>query len=504
LTHLPAGRVARGVRGAVSAGHPVATLAGTRMLELGGTAIDACVAMAAASWVVMPEMCGPGGDMFALWREPGGEVVAINGASCAAAGYNAGSNIQSRAALALLPGLPAAVTAILRAGCRLELARLFEPAIAIARSGFVVGEGMGRELRALTPGPFLTSLVHAHGGMRPETGKRFRLPGLAESLENWAASGDPLPSLSAAAADWRLQGATVTPEEACALKVAPEKSLVLRLGGWAIHAQPPMSQAIATLAALGIAELDVIEQRDDAVRDHMLIEAYKSASRDVVKIGDNDDLSQIASAMLDPATLRAARKAIGSRAFAGTTAGARRGETTQCAAADAEGRVCTLIHSLSGAFGSQIVSSRTGWIANDRGASFTDGANAPAPRRRPRNTLVGILATHEDGVCVAMGTPGAQAQTQTTFQIATNLLRTPTDFWGAVAAPRWSYLEGGSVAVEAAMGPERMRALENAGHSLSPQPDFSWQMGSIGLAAFDRGIATAVADPRREALALGL
>lgn len=502
--HLPAGRVARGVRGAVSAGHSVAALAGTRMLELGGTAIDACVAMAAASWVVMPEMCGPGGDMFALWREPSGEVIAINGASCAAAGYNAGSNIQSRAALALLPGVPAAITAILQAGCRLELARLFEPAIALAKSGFVVGEGLGRELRALAPGPFLTSLVHAHGGLRPATGEPFKLPGLADSLENWASSGDSHLSLSAAAEDWRLQGATVTPEEACALKVAPETPLVLRLGRWVIYAQPPVSQAITTLAALGIAGLDVIEQQDDALRDHMLIEAYKSASRDALKIGDSCDLPETVSAILDPATIRTSREAISSHAAAGPIAATKHGETTQCAAADAEGRVCTLIHSLSGAFGSQIVSSRTGWIANDRGASFTEGANAAAPWRRPRNTLVGILATLEDGVCVAMGTPGAQAQTQTTFQIAANLLRTPTDLWGAVAAPRWSSLEDGSVAVEAAMGRERMRALENAGHLVSPYPDFSWQMGSIGLAAFDRGTTIAVADPRREALALGL
>jgi gamma-glutamyltranspeptidase/glutathione hydrolase len=250
--------------------------------------------------------------------------------------------------------------------------------------------------------------------------------------------------------------------------------------------------------------LDAMRQQDSAVRDHMLIEAYRSASRNVVRIGDSGDLPEIVSAILNPAKLNASRQSIGSHASAKPVVASKRGETTQCAAADAEGRVCTLIHSLSGAFGSQIVSARTGWIANDRAASFTEGANAPGPRRRPRNTLVGILATYTDEVCVAMGTPGAQAQTQTTFQVIANLVRSPTDLWGAVASPRWSCLEDGLVAVEAGIGPERMRALQDAGHLISPQPTFSWQMGSIGLVAFDRGIASAVADPRREALALAL
>ena len=58
------------------------------------------------------------------------------------------------------------------------------------------------------------------------------------------------------------------------------------------------------------------------------------------------------------------------------------GETTQVAAVDRSGRVCTLIHSLYRPFGARALCRETGLIVNDRGGSFTDGANAPAPRQR--------------------------------------------------------------------------------------------------------------------------
>ena len=51
-----------GTRGAVACEHPSAALAGLKVLDEGGTAADACVAMAAAMAVVGPMATGMGGD----------------------------------------------------------------------------------------------------------------------------------------------------------------------------------------------------------------------------------------------------------------------------------------------------------------------------------------------------------------------------------------------------------------------------------------------------------
>jgi gamma-glutamyltranspeptidase/glutathione hydrolase len=498
------GRIAHGLRGAAAAGHPTAALAGVRMLEAGGTAVDACLAMAATSWVVMPDMCGPGGDLFALWREPGGELRAVTGAGRAPAGFRMPESADDRAGLVLIPGAPAAVRALRDSACRLDLRTIFAPAVAAASSGFVVGARFDRQLQALPPGPLRSLLAAWNGGRVPRLGERFRIEPLGRSLAEWAEAGEPGAALAMAAAEWRRAGAAPTADEIADMNAALEAPLALRLGAWTVYGQPPISQAVATLAALGIAGADAVRHPDGAYRDHLLIEAYKAAYRQATALGEGGDVAAQVAAMLDSGRQRELRESIGPRAAEGPPLLRNYGETTQCAAADADGRVCTLIHSLYRPFGARLVSESTGWLANDRGATFTDGPNAPAPGRRPRSTLVNLLAVHADGAAFALGTPGAQAQTQTTLQVLASVMRDPGDLWGAIAAPRWSFIGGRRVAVEAALPGERLEALEGAGHLLALRPPRDWLTGSVSLAAWRDGVASAVADPRREALALAI
>src|ERR687885_1516229 len=70
-----------GTKGAVACEHPTAALIGLRILDAGGTAADACVAMAAAMAVLSPMQTGMGGDAFLLFYEAEtGQVTGLNGA----------------------------------------------------------------------------------------------------------------------------------------------------------------------------------------------------------------------------------------------------------------------------------------------------------------------------------------------------------------------------------------------------------------------------------------
>ena len=76
----------RGVNGAVSSGHPLATAAGYDVLRRGGNAVDAAVAMAGVLAVVRPHMNGVGGDAFALIYDAAtGRVAGLNGSGRAGA-----------------------------------------------------------------------------------------------------------------------------------------------------------------------------------------------------------------------------------------------------------------------------------------------------------------------------------------------------------------------------------------------------------------------------------
>src|SRR5690606_39941739 len=77
LTHEP--------HGVVSSPHYLASSTGLRMLQRGGSAVDAAIAMNAVLCVVYPHMSGLGGDGFWLIAEAGsGEVHALNASGPAA------------------------------------------------------------------------------------------------------------------------------------------------------------------------------------------------------------------------------------------------------------------------------------------------------------------------------------------------------------------------------------------------------------------------------------
>jgi gamma-glutamyltranspeptidase/glutathione hydrolase len=495
-----AGRAARGLDSAVVAGHPASALAGIAALEAGGNAIDACLAMAACDWAAMPDMCGPGGDLFALWREPDGTVKAVNGAGPAPSAYAHPKNDDERAGYCLIPGAPAAFERLAKDAGVLGRDAALARGQALARRGVTVNARLDRHLQALRDGPLRQALADAHGGKLPKLDERFVVPGLADGLARWRANG-VVGEFARACDSWGRNGARVSAEEAGGFAVEAEAPVALALGAWTAYGQPPMSQACATLAALGIAGADTVRENDETHRTHVLIEAYKRAYGDLAELADGNGPRERAEASLASAALRAKRETIDHRASAGAPMARNYGETTQVAAVDRAGRVATLIHSLYRPFGGRLLAPN-GWLSNDRGASFTTGANAPAAGRRPRHTLVGILLHHPEEGCWAFGTPGAQAQTQTTLQIAVGVMRNPAKPEAAVAAPRWNFIGGDQVAVEARQPPALLDALAARGHKLALRPPSDWLMGSIGLAGARGVTRIAVADHRREALAL--
>lgn len=494
------GRAARGLDSAVVAGHPASALAGIAALEAGGNAIDACLAMAACDWAAMPDMCGPGGDLFALWREPDGAVRAVNGAGPAPAAYAHPKSDDDRAGYCLIPGAPAAFARLARDAGRLGLEAALARGEALAARGVTVSPRLDRHLQALREGPLRQVLAEAHGGRLPRADERFVVPGLAESLARWR-RGDLDGEFARACEAWGAAGAKVGAREAADYAAQDEAPLALAFGAWTAYGQPPMSQACATLAALGIAGADTVRENDDAHRAHMLIEAYKRAYGDLAELADGNGPRARAEASLSGAALRAKRETIDHRAAMGAPMARNYGETTQVAAVDREGRVATLIHSLYRPFGGRLLAPN-GWLSNDRGASFTTGANAPAPGRRPRHTLVGILMHHPEEGSWAFGTPGAQAQTQTTLQIAVGVMRDPARPEAAVVAPRWNFIGGDQLAVEARVAPAILDTLAARGHKLALRPPSDWLMGSIGLVGARGRTRVAVADHRRDALAL--
>jgi len=142
-----------GMRGAVACEHPDAALAGIRVLDAGGNAADACVAMAAAMAVLAPMATGMGGDAFLLFYEAEtGRVLGADGSGRAPASATV-EKLRDRG-FSEMPergGAPVTVPGAVRLWedaanslGSLPLARLLEPAWEYAEGGFPVAEVVAR------------------------------------------------------------------------------------------------------------------------------------------------------------------------------------------------------------------------------------------------------------------------------------------------------------------------------------------------------------------------
>ncbi|MDR7428235.1 MAG: gamma-glutamyltransferase family protein [Armatimonadota bacterium] len=193
--------VIRGRHLVVACGHYLAALAGMRMRDLGGNAIDAGVAMAFAQAVLEPQSYGFGGECpILIYAAHQGRVVAINGNTRAPAA----ATIEwfRERGMRLIPGdgflpagVPAAPDALITAlqyYGRLTLGEVLAPAIELAAHGFPVYEGM-RDGIAATAERFRrewpsSAAIFLPGGRVPEVGETWRNPHLARTFERLVAA----------------------------------------------------------------------------------------------------------------------------------------------------------------------------------------------------------------------------------------------------------------------------------------------------------------------------
>lgn len=185
-----------GTFGVATSTHWIASAVGMAMLERGGTAFDAAVAMGFVLQVVEPHLNGPLGDMPVLIRPAGSDApVVICGqgtapARATIAHYRAeGLDLIPGSGLlaTVVPGAFDAWMVMLRDHGRLELRDVLEPAIHYARQGHPVLPRVAATIAGLAgyfrdewPSSYETWLP---GGSAPESGALFRNPALADTWD---------------------------------------------------------------------------------------------------------------------------------------------------------------------------------------------------------------------------------------------------------------------------------------------------------------------------------
>jgi gamma-glutamyltranspeptidase/glutathione hydrolase len=131
-------QAARSEAGMVTTAHPLATVAGSRILEMGGNAADAAVAAAFAVAVVRPSMNSIGGRNQILVHTADGQFHGIDGTTQVPIGYDPETAPEAEFGYATV-GVPGALAGLMRLHSEhgsLPLETVMQPAIHFAEQGF--------------------------------------------------------------------------------------------------------------------------------------------------------------------------------------------------------------------------------------------------------------------------------------------------------------------------------------------------------------------------------
>lgn len=433
--------------GIVSSASPEATAAGVEILERGGNAIDAAVAVQFALGVTEPAMSGLGGQTQIILKRPGEAPIVINGTSFAPGNLPdevSPSDLVTGWRATTVPSTVRVMDFAWReyGSGKMDWASLLAPAIRYAEDGFVVGN-----FRAKVYARYSEDVAAANGGIGfaslqdgsvPGRGDVMRQPVLAGTLKRLAAVGaeDFYTGEIARqiAADMAANGGWITAED---LASTPDPKvmapLMIEFRGAEVYTLPPPAGGWVMLMALGMLDEIPAEQlsQENAGRAEILLQALARAHRarrdmpeadlvayeaDIANRLSDDNAALLVSGFVPPG-----------------------GETTHFSVIDSDGTVVSVTASIDSYFGSKVVSPTLGFFYNNYMQSFDLEPGHPfslKPRGMAYSSMSSTIVTVDGEAVLVLGSPGSERIISSVAQIVSHWFDVGAGIEAAVSAPR--------------------------------------------------------------------
>ena len=461
----------------------IASYVGAKILEQGGNAFDAAVAISATLSVVLPQTGGLGGDGFLLAKTSEG-IIAYNASGWAPKGLNVEKIPSLRhPSTVVVPGLVDLWNYIYENFTSMNLIELLKPAISLATNGFHVSKTLGKAISNLE-NELGESWKRVYGGKR--AGDVLKLREMGEVLK--AISKDPREFYEGKIAEelvdgLRKQGVNIDFSDFAEFKGEKVNPLKTTYKNYTLYELPPNSQGISTLEVLKLVEISNINKLpyDDETRIDEHLKIYEIVYQDRNKYVSDPRFYPLEVNLLDEDYLR---KRL--REFEIKNKKINTEDTTFFAVSDGENEI-GFIQSLFFHFGSGIVVKDIPF--NNRGFGFTEGRNKPEPRKRPMHTL-SILMAENDNENLIIGCAGGDLRPQIHSQVFEYYADYGMEIDEAVNAPRFMFL-GNRVIAE-----KRLKTKYQHVDYYSPE------VGVVQALKTTKKYSIAVADPRSEGIAL--
>jgi gamma-glutamyltranspeptidase/glutathione hydrolase len=488
--------------GIVATSHVQASVAGAKILERGGSAVDAAIAANAVLGVTEPMMNGMGGDLFAIyWEAKTGKLYGLNASGWAPRGLTI-AHVKARDATAMpaegidsvtVPGAVAGWQALHQRFGKMPWKELFQPAILYADEGYPVPE--------LIASYWADSVdwishdaearrVYLPGGKAPVVGQVFQNHDLAKALRLVAENGSDGfykgEIARAILSTSQSLGGTMAADDMADFSAEWVEPLSTTYRGWTIYELPPNGQGMAALEMLNIMEtMPTSPDGPLSVAElHKKIEAMKLAYADLGRYNADPRFAKIpVKGMLSKEYARQRAKLIDpGKANCEVAAGALpMSDTTYLSVVDREGNIVSLIQSNYEAFGAGLVVRGMGFALQDRGALFSlDPAspNALAPRKRPFHTIIPAFMERGEQH-IGFGIMGGANQPLAHAQFVSNVVDYGMNIQEAVENARFtvSPQRGCNIVIESRVPPEVRQKLSAMGHQLDVRNAYSSAMG---------------------------
>ncbi len=441
------------LEGAVSSADPRATAAGEAILAKGGSASDAAIAVMLALTVVEPQSSGIGGGGFMVHAGSDG-LITLDGRETAPASATGTRFLDSegerlpfetRVTTGLSVGVPGNIALAAEAHQRygkLEWAELFEPAIALARDGFLVNRRLHGSLSDRKERAAKTEAARAiffgDDGEPLPVGARITIPDLADTFEQIAAQGSSAfydanaDALASYVAQETPRDGAMTPQDIRGYEAKARDAVCAPYRTYKICGMgPPSSGGVAVAQMLAQLErFDIAALGPESIEFwHLFLESQRIAYADrELYIGDADFVAVPVAGLVDPAYIATRSALINPTSAlqsveAGTPPGAPLARadgdeppengTTHFSVVDSDGNAVSYTSTVEGAFGSGL--HWGGFYLNNELTDFSSSpersgvmvANRVEGGKRPRSSMAPTIVFDEDGeVVLVIGAAG--------------------------------------------------------------------------------------------------
>jgi gamma-glutamyltranspeptidase/glutathione hydrolase len=505
----------------VASVHELASRAGVEMLQAGGNAVDAAVAVGFALAVVHPQAGNLGGGGFMLIRLADGKTHFIDYREKAPAAATAnmyldaqGNVIADASTLGYKAiGVPGSVAGMVYAEKKygkLSLDKVMAPAIKLAQKGFALASSDASDLRddtSLSEFPE-SRRVFQRDGNYYKPGETFQQVDLAGALKRIAANPDDFYHGAMArelAAALQKCGGLITAGDLANYEVKEREAVRGSYRGYEIiGAPPPSSGGVTLLEILNILEgYNLSKLGLSAQSAHLTLEAFRRAFFDRAEFLGDPDFSKIPVAQLidkrygaawresiDPAHASRSKELERPAIFteleqyaalhALATLPPEPGDTTHYSVVDPAGNAVAVTTTLNGNFGSGVTAEGLGFLLNNEMDDFSakpgvpnmfgliqGPANAIGPGKRPLSAMAPTIVLKDGRLFLVIGSPGGPRIITTVANILMGVVDYGMNLQQAVNAPRFHHQWLPDVTrVEADFSAVIMKQLEKTGHNL--------------------------------------